>query len=815
MLNNLKIAIRNFQKNKFYSLINLSGLAVGLAICFLLLLYLQHETNFDAFHKDIDRMYQVNLAVDFGGDAFETSNTPPPVGETMKNELPEVEAFTRHFMPGDVVLKKEEVFYTESNIWAVDSNFLEFFSFELLEGDSKSCLLDTRAIVLTESLAKKYFGKQAAIGKEIFLEDIPFKVTAVLADLPVQSSLQFDALYPIATSSRVNRFSWSWVWLQVDTYIKLHQTHDAVALAALEAKFPAMVRKNAANAFRRIGQPIDEFFENGNQWALSLKPLSEVHLYSAGLFSRLDTLGSIREVYIFATVGLFILLLACINFMNLATARSLKRSKEVGVRKVLGSRRFDLVKQFLVEAILQSCIAALLALALVQFTMPAFNQLIGIDLSVQQLWTLSFLAAFVGLILLTGILAGSYPAFYLSNFQPIAVLKSRVSKLKGGQDWVRNALVVLQFSVSIAIIIATIIVLQQINFTQNSDIGLNKNNVLVISNTERLGEQTKAFKEALLQLPDVVAASVSTDLPARGAFGDFYVPQADENTSGIAQDLTLYSYMVDDDFIKTLDIELVEGRDFDVQFGTDSMGVILNEAAVRTIGWDNPIGKYLTYPGNQNQGFQVIGVMKNFHIQSFRNPIEPFALFHESSKTFSPDRTFVALRLKPQKEQLVLQQTKALWSQFAPDIPVGFSFMNEDYNALYQSETRLGSVLSVFTLLSIFIACLGLFGLIAYSVEQRTKEIGIRKVLGASVVHITGLLAKDYLKLVSIAFLLAILPAWYFMNDWLNDFEYQIKMQWWVFGLAGVLAISLALITVSFQSIKAALSNPIESLRSE
>lgn len=815
MLNNWKIAIRNFRKNKFYSLINLSGLAVGLAICFLLLLYLKQESSFDVFHQDLDRMYQVNLDVDFGGDAFKTSNTPPPVGETMKAELPEVEAYTRHFMPGDLVLKNQEVFYAESDIWAVDSNFLEFFSFELLEGEAKSCLKDTRSLVLTESLAKKYFGKQPAMDKEVFVDNMPFKITGILADLPENSSLQFDALYPIATSTSVNRFNWSWVWLQVDTYIKLHQEHNEQELATLEAKLPAMVRKNAANAFKRVGQPIDEYFENGNEWALSLQPLSKVHLHSEDIYTRLSTIGSIREVYIFATVGFFILLLACINFMNLATARSLKRSKEIGVRKVLGSRRSDLVKQFLAEAILQSFLAGLLGVMLVQSVIPYFNQWAGTNIHVEQIWSLSMILAFSILVLITGLLAGSYPAFYLSGFQPVAVLKSSISKLKGGQDWVRNGLVVVQFAVSVAIIIATTIVLQQIYFTQNSDMGLNKENVLVISNAERLGEQKETFKEELLQLPEVKAATISTDLPARGAFGDFYVPQADENSTGIAQDLTLYSYMVDDDFMETLDIELIEGRGFGEEFGTDHEGVILNEAAVKTVGWDNPIGKYLTYPGNQNRRFQVVGVMKNFHIQSFRNPIEPFALFHQSSEMFSANRHFIALRLQPQKEQTVLQAATDLWTKFAPVTPVGFSFMNEDYNAMYQSEERLGSVLSIFTLLSIFIACLGLFGLIAYSVEQRNKEIGIRKVLGASVVNITSLLAKDYLKLVAIAFVLAIPIAWYFMNDWLNDFEYRIPMQWWVFGMAGLSAIVLALITVSFQSIKAALGNPIESLRSE
>ena len=814
MKNNFKIALRSFRNNKFYSLINLSGLIVGMAACFLLLMYLQHETGYDQFHAEGDKIYQVNLSVNFGGDAYNTSNTPPPVGETMQNEIPEVESYTRHHMLGDMVVRNEDKLYTESRIWAVDSNFLDFFTFPLLEGNIKTALLDKNTVVLTETTAKRYFGEGSAIGKELLLNDVPFTVSGVLADLPPQSSLQFDILQPILAAGRVNYFSWSWVWLQLDTHVKLKQPVDAAGMAAIQAKFPAMVRQHAAKAFKRIGQDLEEYFKKGNRWELSLKPIKEVHLYSENQSSRVANLGSYTEVKIFGIVALLILLLACINFMNLSTARSMKRAKEVGVRKVLGSRRGDLIQQFMTEAIGYSLAAGLVALAITQLTLPWFNNLIGVELSMADFFGGWTLIAALAIVSLTGLLAGSYPALYLSGFKPITALKNKVAARNDGHHQIRNGLVVFQFAISIALITATFIILQQIQFSKN-DLGLNEENVLIIPNMERLGGQSEAFKEELEKLPEVLHSTRSSDLPTRGFFGDFYVPETDGKSNQLAPDLSLMSYMVDDDFVETMDIALLEGRDFDKQYGTDNQSVILNEAAVKFVGWENPIGQYIRYPGNQNQRFQVVGVMKDFHTHSFRNQIIPFALFHESSETYNINQEFIALRLQKGSESKVIQEAKTILANFNDGVPFNFTFLNEDYNSLYQSETRIGSILGVFTTLSIFIACLGLLGLIAYTIEQRRKEIGIRKVLGASVSGIIGLLAKDYLKLVLIAFLIAIPFSWYFMTDWLNDFAYRIDLEWWMFAIAGIAAVVIAFATIGIQSARAALVNPIESLKTE
>lgn len=786
-----------------------------MAACFLLLMYLQYEMGYDQFHKEGEKIYQVNLSVNFGGEAFNTSNTPPPVGETMQNEIPEIESFTRHFMPGDLVLRHKDRFYTESNIWAVDSNFLEFFTFPLIEGDAQTSLKNKNAIVLSQTMAKKYFDNASPINQEIFIDDTPFIVTGVMADLPAQSSLQFDAVYPITAVQRVNYFSWSWIWLQLDTHVKLNQAVNEAELATLIKKFPPMIQQHAAKAFKRVGQNLDEFFKDSNRWELSLKPIAKVHLFSENQSSRVANLGSYTEVKIFGLVALLILLLACINFMNLSTARSLKRAKEVGVRKVLGSGRGELIRQFMSEAVLYSLAASLLAIAAVQLSLPWFNQLVAAQLSLSHLFSGWTLPAFIGITLLTGVLAGSYPAFYLSAFRPIVALRNNMANRKDRHGWIRNSLVVFQFAISVGLITVTFIILQQIKFTQKADLGIAKENIMVIPNVQSLGEQAKAYKAELLKLPNVLNVTQTTDLPTKGAFGDFYVPETDGKSDESTPDISLYSYLVDDDFVETMHIKILQGRDFDEQYGTDNRSVILNEAAVRYIGWENPIGQYIRYPGNGNQRFQVVGVMKDFHALSFRSLIEPFALFHESSETYQLNHGFLAVNIQAGSETKVIEQSKSLLSNLNLGLPFSFSFLNEDFNRLYQLENQLGSMLSVFTFLSIFIACLGLLGLIAYTIEQRTKEIGIRKVLGASVAGIVSLLAKDYLKLVGIAFLIAAPFSWYFMNNWLNNFAYRIELEWWMFVVAGIAAVVIAFATIGVQSIKAALRNPVKAIKAE
>ncbi len=821
-INPLKIAFRTLLKNKFHSFINLAGLVTGMTACWLIAVFVRNELGYDRFLDKAERIFQVNISANFGGSAFLTSNTPPPAGSALQTEYPEIQAYTRMFQVGDVAVGREnpqsEKQFTETGVWAVDSNFLEVFSFPLLEGRPDVCLNEPNAVVLTESIAEKYFGHadgsfRSVLGQTLMLNDRPFKVTGILKSLPRQSSLQFDILAPTAAYKVIERFNWSWVWLQMETFVLLHNKPTEPELMALEAKFPSMVRKYASGAFERIGQPYDEFIKKGGKWELGLKPMTKVHLYSEGVGSRLNTLGSIRDVYVFATVGVLILLLACINFMNLTTARSLTRAREVGVRKVLGSGKNRLVRQFITESILFGCAAGVLAFAATHAVLPVFNRLSGETFVLKDLF-----AGWAGVLALclpfvAGLLGGSYPAFYLSSFTPVTILKNKISAK--GNTWIKNGLVVFQFAISVGMIVGTLVVLFQIDYTRKKDIGLEKENVLVINSAQRLGEQKESFRQKLEQMPEVVRASLSTDLPAKNAFGDFYVPEPDGSNPGIARDLALSSYMVDYDFVPAMGIRLLQGRNFSRDFPSDSAAVILNETAARIIGWKDPIGQFMYYPGNRNQRFQVIGIMKDFHAQSFRTAIEPFGLFHYSSRTYQLPDEYLAVRIRPGAEKKLLTGIEAEWKVFAPGAPFDYSFLDENFNALYRSEAKLGGILSAFTALSIFIACLGLFGLIALAAEQRTKEIGVRKVLGASVAGIVGLLSRDFLKLVLLSVALAIPFAWYFMDQWLQGFVYRIDLEWWIFAAAGLTAVVIALITLSFQAVRAALANPVSSLKTE
>lgn len=819
--NYIKIAWRNIARNKVNSFINIAGLAIGMACVILILLYVQDEVQYDRFFKDANRIYQVNLNGKMGGEEFLTSNTPPPVGKSLVDAFPEIETYTRIYRPGDVVVrsgeKGAENFFAERKVFGVDSNFLQVFDYRLLKGSAATCLLQPNSVVVTETIAKKYFGNAEAIGKIVLLDDDrkPFVVTGVLRDLPAQSTFDFDVLRPMASYPVVKRFNWSWVWLQVDTYVKLRSNtpSDAAAIQTLQAKFPAMVQQQAATAFQRIGQPLDELKKKGGKWDLQLQPFTSIHLYSAAVNGRHTTLSDIKYVRIFSFIALFIIILACVNFMNLSTAQSAKRAKEVGIRKVLGSVRGQLVKQFLSEAFVYSISASVIALLLVIILLQPFNSLSGKELSLHLLSTPWFWSLFVALVLLTGVVAGSYPAFYLTSFKPVAVLKGKLARTSIGSLFIRNGLVVFQFTVSTALIICTMIVFQQLQYTRSKNLGLDKGNVIVIANSNRLAQNEEAFKNAISAFPEVAGASISTSVPTKFLFGDMYVPEPAAGQQ-VAKDLSLSSFMVDDDFVPTLALQMADGRNFSKEFN-DSASVILNEAAVQQIGWTNAVGQFLQYPGNGNQRFKVIGVVKDFNVASFRAEVEPFALFHSSSKTYDLGKSTVIAKVKGDDLSGTIAKIEKEWKSLTPDTPFDYSFLDTDFEALYDSDKRMGTVFGLFTFLSIFVGCLGLFGLAAYTAERRTKEIGIRKVLGASVQGLVALLSKDFIRLIVIAFVIASPLAWYFMNKWLQDFAYRINIEWWVFAAAALIALVIAFFTISSQAIKAAVANPVKSLRTE
>jgi putative ABC transport system permease protein len=822
--NYLKIAWRNILRNKISSGINIIGLAIGMSSFIMILLFVQDELKFDKFLEKSDRIYQVALNAKFlNGEEIFIGKTPASVSSALSRNFPEIENSARVYRPGDLVVRSEtplrENYFTETSVIAVDSNFLDIFSFNMLAGNRSHCLLEPNSIVITEKIAEKYFSTGEALGKTLFLgrSKKPFKVTGVLSDLPSQSTLQFDILTSTAAFPIVKQMSWSWVWLQVCTYVKLKDNvpNSPPDLQKLEAKFPAMIRTEAASAFKRVGQPFDELIKKGGKWDLHLQPFTDIHLYSANIGQILTTVSDIKYVYIFSIIALFIIILACVNFMNISTAQSSKRAKEVGVRKVLGSEKKQLIAQFLTEAMLFSLTSSLIALLLVAFLLEPFNSIAGKEIHLNALISGNIWLYSIGLILVTGLFAGSYPAFYLSSFKPAVVIKGIKQIGSGLSDFfIRNSLVVFQFTVSTALIICTIIVYKQLDFMRTKDLGLQKENIIIIKSADRLGEKQEAFKNELAALPQFKSAGIASGVPTRGNFGDGYIPEVSTPGETLPSDIGLSSFMVDENFLPTLNIQILKGRNFSKEF-SDSTSVILNEAAAKTIGWKNPLGSYLSYPGNNNQRFKVIAVVKDFNTSSLHNQVEPFALFHTSSKTYNLGTTYILAKSKPGNVDETLATINEKWKAFAPAMPLDIAFLDEEFDALYKTEKRLGSLFFIFTFLAIFVACLGLLGLAIYSAERRTKEIGVRKVLGAPVQTLVTLLTKDFLKLVLIASVIAFPFAWWAMNKWLQDFAYKIEIEWWIFALAALISITLTIITVSWQTIKAAGANPVKSLRTE
>ncbi len=822
--NYFKTAVRNMMRNKTSSFINVSGLSIGIACVLMIVIYIQNELSYDKFHKDADRIFQVTLKGNMGGQEFWAGNTPPPVGKALVSNFPEIESYTRFYKARDIVARyapnnSTEKFFTEKNIIAVDSNFLEFFGFKMLEGDPATVLLKPGSIVITADIAKKYFDNENAIGKTIVMNENkkPFTVTGVLENIPSQSSLQFDFLMPVADFPAVKQFSWSWVWQQMISYVKLRSNvkTDVAGIRDLEAKFPAMVRVQAASAFKRIGKPFDEFVKSGGRWDLHLLPLKDIHLRSAGIgIPWLSHISNIKYIYIFGSIALFIIILACVNFMNLSTARSAKRAKEVGIRKVTGSTRGQLVRQFLAEAFLYSLISSLIAVILVAVLLKPFSDITGESIDPGVAFSISVWLILIVLTILIGLLAGSYPAFYLTSFNPVSVLTGKILSRSGkGALFIRNGLVIFQFTISTILIIGTLVVFKQLNFFRNTNMGLDKENVLVIANSNRLGNSEESFRQTISQLPSISNASIANSIPTGNLFGDSYIP--DQNgEEQVAKDINLTSFIIDYDFIPTLKIQVLKGRNFSKDF-SDSLSVILNEEAARQIGWKDAIGQRIQYPGGNNEWYTVVGIAKDFNVQSLQTAMIPFALFHTSSKSYDLGTTFMIVRMKPRDISNTLSKIESKWKTFVSGEPFDYNFLDASFDALYRSEQRMGSIFSIFTGLSLFIACLGLFGLSAYIAERRIKEIGVRKVLGASIPSVVTLLSKDFLKLTLIAAVIAFPIGWWWMNKWLEDFAYRINISWTVFLIAGLSTLMVALLTVSFQAIKAAIANPVKSLRTE
>ncbi|MGN6532661.1 MAG: ABC transporter permease [Ginsengibacter sp.] len=807
--NYFKTAWRSFLKNKTFSFINIAGLSIGISVCFIILLFVQNELSFDRFNKNADRIVRIVFQANINGGKINESNVMPPVAEAMKSDYPEVEDATRIRVYGAPKISYQGRTFKEDQLAFVDPNFFSIFTLPLIEGNVNTALQQPNTIIITKEIAKKYFGNEDPLGKTLVFSDnknTSFKVTGLIDKVPANSHFHFDIFASMTGLDEAK--SDSWMGSNFFTYLLLKPGYD---YKKLEAKLPGMVEKYMGPQIQKeMGLSLSQFRTKGNKLGFALQPLTSIHLYSHSNY-ELDAPGNAMYVYIFGAIAIFMLLIACINFINLSTASASKRAKEVGVRKVIGSGKSQLIFQFLTESALLVFIALLLSLLLIQLALPEFNNISGKNLSFD--FNLKIISSLFAMGIFVSIIAGLYPAFFLSSFKPIAVLKG---KLTGNNKsfGLRSSLVVFQFFISVGLIIATIVVWQQMKFIQNKNLGYNKEQVLTIPNSYLLGKNEQIYKQELLNDPRVIDATVSSFKPAGPSSGGnaFAYPEGHDN-----QIMKTEEYHVDEKYIPTLEMHIAAGRNFSKEFTTDSTGIIINESAAKAFGWatagnyGGAIGKTIIRENSfrgTNVPFHVIGVVKDFNFKSLHDPVSPLLM------VLDPDNGII-LKVKTTDIKGLLASMKKQWDKFNTDEPFTYTFLDDLYNKTYSAEQKTGTTLNIFALLTIFVACLGLFGLATYTAEKRTKEIGIRKVLGASVTQVTSMLSTEFLKLVFIACLIAFPLSWWTMNKWLQSFAYRIHISGWMFVVAGFAALLIALLTVSFQAIKAAVANPVESLRTE
>ena len=794
--NYLKTAWRNLLKHKVFSFINIMGLTVGMAACFLIFLYVSFELSYDSFHSKADRIYRVVADIKTPTEVIHANKPAWAVTSNAKDEFPEIESFVR-IANDNILVRKGDIKFNEENAAWVDSSFFHVFDFKLLKGNPQSCLKNRFNVVFSETAAKKYFGNQNPIGQTLLItsgaldtrDAQPAIVTGIMKDMPENSQIKADMLLSISTINQKSQgdSAWGSYWPRAFLLLK-----PGAHATALQAKFPAFLEKRNGT----------EMKQSQMYPTLFLEPLRDVYLRSTRDGSNT---GNISNVYIFSIIAVFILLIACINFINLTTARSSERAKEVGIKKVVGAEKTQLMRQFIGESLMVSSIAFLLTVGLSALMLPFFNQLAekivspGIFTNPYYLLVL-FLGA-VGI----GLLAGVYPALVLSSFKPVVVLKGRFATGTRGV-LLRKGLVIAQFTISIALIIGTIVVYNQMNYMRSQDLGFSKDQMMIIDTN---GDPAKdAFQHALSALPGVKSTAMSSSVPGGGNMGAY---SEIENVKGDLQVANLDLYYVDFDYLNQYNIKMVAGRGFSRQFATDTtQAMVLNEAAVKMFGYTSPqqaIGKRFKQWGREGK---IIGVMKDFHFRSLQEVIKPLSMRVEPN-----GNSLVSVKVSTAHLPATIAAIESKWKTLIPNRPFSYYFLDEFFDRQYRSEERFGRLFLNFAVLAIFISCLGLLGVASYSTMQRTKEIGVRKVMGASISNIIGLLSKDFLILVSISFFIAAPVAWLFMHQWLEDFAYRTNLSWWIFLAAGITALLIALITISAQAIKAAIANPVKSLRTE
>lgn len=807
--NYLKIAFRNLVKGKFISFINLFGLMMGLTCCLLIVTYIVHELSYDKFNAKADRIYRVTRSFNTpgGAEVLHLSAVAPPTGPLLKNDFPEIEEITQTLSNGNTPVKYGDKLFNENTAYFADENFFDFFTVPVLKGNPKTALAEPFSIMLTQEMARKYFGSEDPLEKLIRIDrQFTYKVTGIFKAFPDNSHfhpgilLSFNSLKDSAVYG-ANQLATNWGNNSFYTYLLFPKNYP---VEKVTAQLPAFIDKH----IHFPGQPATNKTSAGTK--LYLQKLTDIHLRSH-LDDELEANGDIKRIYMFSAIGLFILLIACINYMNLSTSRSVLRAKEIGIRKALGAERKEIILQFLSESILVSWIALVIALLLTWALMPYLNKLSGQQLSMGILLRWQILLPVLMLPFAVGFISGIYPALFMSSFRPVEVLKG-VLKVGSGNISIRKLLVVTQFSISIILIISTVVVFQQLKYMQKASLGYNRAHVINIPYSSVLNPQFASFRNDLLRNPAIRNLTRSSRIPTGRLLDELNTSIAvADSTQPLNADLKFIT--VDYDFIPTYGIAMKAGRNFSREMVRDSFNYIINESALDILGFktaQDAIGKDMSYGGINGK---IIGVNRDFHFESMHQKIVPL-LMRLPAKNIG-GYGFLSIKIGGDQMAPVISEIQKTWYRYLPDSPFTYTFLDESYGRLYAAEQRQGNIFTLFACIAIFIACLGLFGLSAFSITQRIKEIGIRKVLGASISNIVGLLSVDFLKLVAIAAVIAFPVAWLAMDSWLRDFAYRITIHWWVFIVAGLIALLIAMVTVSYLALKAALSNPVKSLRTE
>ncbi len=782
--NFFKIALRNIRKHKGYSFINIAGLAVGMASCLLIGLWVLDEISFDRFHANAKDLYKVHENQHYSGRLFHVTVTPHPIAPALKAEIPEIKDSTRFVRPGTVLMRRGEKTHYERGLFCVDPSFLNMFTFPILKGDAKTALATPDSLVITQTMARKYFGDEDPIGKVLtFNNRHDFRITALAEDVPLNSTIRFEMLIPYEFLRKIGYADEQWDSNSIDTFVQLR---PGASLAEANKKIFGFIRTRLKE----------------NSTDLELMPLTRIHLHE--YFGYIKSAGAIQYVYIFSIIALFVLVIACVNFMNLATARSANRAKEVGLRKIAGALRGNLIQQFFGESMIFAVLGLALAIIIAWAALPVFNTISAKQIGFGTAGSGTLLMVLAGITLFTGVLAGSYPALFLSSFQPARVLKGSMA-LKGGGALFRKILVVFQFTLSISLIIGTMVISKQLHFMRNRPLGLDKENIVTLFLRGETSRSYEVLRNELQKTQGVLSVTGANELPI--SIGS---NSGGSDWEGKAPDFELLISMnaVDYNFAETMGIKMESGRDFNVaNRGDVKSGFLVNEEVARVMKKESAVGERFDFIGVRGK---IVGVMKNFHFQPFRSKVEPLAILLDPSNISN-----VLIRVSPGEVPRTLAEIEKTWHKVIPGYPFEYRFLNDDFDRWFRTEERIGGLVRIFAALTIFVACLGLFGLASYAAEQRTREIGIRKVLGASIPRLSGLLCRQFAILVGAAAVISWPAAYLVMRSWLGGYAYRTTLSAGVFILAGGAALAIAILTVGYQAVRAASADPVKAIKYE